>query len=166
MLTSGCVVAEALMSEKFAYSVSTVLPRDRVWALFADIENWPKFSDVYHDVRWSGFPWEYGSFVLGTIHFPHPLPLRYVLETCQPGSLVSYVGYSTASGFATHRTITFEDQEGQTLIRVDSYIVGKPTFEIAGGGYGFLRMLTERWFRDFATFCDHHARTHTGADGV
>ena len=142
------------MSQHFLYSVSTALSRDRVWALFADIENWPKFSDVYDELKWSGVPWVRGSCVLGTIHFPHPLPLRYVLETCQPGSLISYVGYSTEAGFATHRVVRFEQQQGRTSITVDSYIVGTPTFAIDGGSYGFLRKLTERWFRDFASFCE------------
>ena len=145
------------MSQKFLYSVSTILSCDRVWSLFSDIENWPKFSDVYDNLRWSGFPWTRGSCVLGMLRFPRPLPLRYVLETCQPGSLISYIGYSPTAGFATHRTVRFELQEGRTLIAVDSYVVGEPTFEIAGGGYGFVRRLTEKWFQDFASFCDKEA---------
>jgi len=148
------------LSQQFSYSVSTVLSRDGVWKLFADIGNWPKCSDVYDDLIWSGIPWTRGSWVLGTIHFPHQLPLRYVLETCQPGSLISYVAYGTDAGFATHRTVRFEQQKDRTLIHVDSYVVGTPSFSIAGGGYGFIRMLTEKWFGDFASFCDSHARAH------
>jgi hypothetical protein len=140
--------------QQFAYQVSTALPRDRVWALFADLENWPKFSRVYDHLKWSGVPWRRASCVLGTLHIPHPMPLRYVLETCQPGFLISYVGYSTEAGIATHRIVRFEEQHGRTLIKIDSYIVGLPTFSIAGGSYGLLRMLVETWFRDFASFCD------------
>jgi hypothetical protein len=151
------------MPVNFSYSVSTVLSRDGVWKLFSDVENWPKFSDVYDDLRWSGVPWTRGSWVLGTIHFPHPLPLRYVLEACRPGSLISYVAYGTDAGFATHRTVRFEQQKDCTLIHVDSYIVGTPTFSIAGGSYGFLQTLTEKWFRDFASFCDQHTPAGTGA---
>ena len=43
------------------------------------------------------------------------------------------------------------------MIVVDSYIVGTPTFAVAGGGFGFVRMLTEKWFRDFAVYCDLEA---------
>ena len=155
------------MSVKFSYSASTVLSRDGVWKLFADIDNWTKFSDVYDDdLRWSGIPWTRGSWVLGTIHFPHPLPLRYVLETCQPGSLISYVANGTHAGIATHRTNRFEQQKDHALIHVDSYIVGTPSFSIAGGGYGFIRMLTEKWFGDFASFCDRHAKAHAGAGAL
>ena len=154
------------MSIRFSYSVSTVLSRDGVWKLFAEIENWPKFSDVYDDLRWAGVPWTRGSWVLGSIHFPHPLPLRYVLETCQPGSLISYVAYSVDAGFATHRTVRFDQQQDHTLIQVDSYIIGTPKFSVAEGSYGFLRMLTEKWFRDFASFCDQHTKVHAGTGAL
>ena len=145
------------MCERFSYSVSTVLPRDRVWELFADIDNWSKFSDVYDTLRWSGSPWTPGSFVVGNIHYPQHLSLRYVLETCEPASCVTYLAHSAEAGFATHRTIRFDELHGRTWIQVDSYIVGEPKFAIAGGGYGFLKTLTERWFQGFARFCDNHA---------
>lgn len=144
------------MCQQLSWSVSTVLPRDRVWELFADIENWPKVSDVYNDLRWSGFPWTPHSCILGSIHYPHPLALRYVIEKCKSGLLVSYLAHTTEGGFATHRTIRFEQRHGRTWIDVDSYAAGEPRFEIAGGSYGFLTMLTERWFPDFARFCDTH----------
>ena len=147
------------MSQHFSCTVSTALPRDRVWELFANIENWGKFSDVYEDLRWAGAPWSRGSWILGKLCFPHTLPLRYVLETCQPGSQVSYVAFGGQSGFATHRTVRFETNQQRTFIEVDSYIVGTLNFAIAGGGYGFMRTLTERWFRGFASFCDIHAET-------
>ena len=145
------------MCEHFSYSVSTVLPRDRVWELFADIDNWPKVSDVYDILKWSGSPWTPGSSVVGSIHYPQHLGLRYALETCEPASLLTYVAHSNAAGFATHRSIRFDEVHGRTWIQVDSYIVGEPTFTVAGGGYGFLKLLTERWFEGFARFCDKHA---------
>jgi hypothetical protein len=145
------------MCRQLSYSVSTILPCDRVWELFAEIQNWPKVSDVYNDLRWSGFPWTPHSCILGSIRYPHPLPLRYVIEKCDPGSLISYVAHGTEGGFATHRAIRFEERDGRTWIEVNSYAAGEPSFAIAGGSYGFLKMLTERFFPDFARFCDSHA---------
>lgn len=156
MLVGTLGNAGDFMCRRLSYSVSTVLSRDRVWDLFADIENWTRVSDVYDDLRWSGFPWTLHSCILGRIHYPQPLPLRYVLEKCEPGSLVSYLAHSTEGGFATHRDIKFEQRQGHTWIEVDSYAAGEPRFAIAGGSYGFLKMLTERWFPDFAKFCDNH----------
>jgi len=145
------------MCRHLSYSVSTVLPCDRVWELFAEIQNWPKVSNVYNHLRWSGFPWTTNSCILGSICYPHPLPLRYVMEKCEPGSHISYVAHGIDGGFATHRAIRFEQRERRTWIQVTSYAAGEPSFAIAGGSYGFLKMLTERWFPDFARFCDSHA---------
>jgi hypothetical protein len=152
------------MSEQFSYVVSTALCRERVWSLFANIENWTKFSSVYDSLRWSGFPWTYGSCLLGTIQYPRILAVRYALETCKPGRVVRYVAHTKDAGFASHRTIRFEDRlHGGTSIEVDFYTFGQPTFMIAGGSYGFVRMLTERWFYDFACFCDEHAEAEGAA---
>jgi hypothetical protein len=145
------------MCEHFSYSVSTGLALDRVWNLFEDIENWPKFSDVYDTLKWSGSPWTPGSVLVGSVHYPRPMIIRCVVETCEPASSVTYVAHSTAAGFATHRTIRFAELHGRTWIQVDSYMVGQPRFAVAEGGHGFLRVLTERWFEGFVRFCDKHA---------
>jgi hypothetical protein len=147
------------MCQHFSYSVSTVLSRDRVWKLFADIANWTKFADVYDTIKWSGSPWTTGSALLGSIHYPQPLSFRYVVETCEPASRLTYVAQSTVAGFATHRSIRFDELHERTWIQVDSFIVGEPRFAVTSGGYGFLKLLTERWFEGFALFCDKQAVT-------
>src|ERR1700687_3907983 len=116
------------MCRQLSYSVSTDLSRDCVWELFAEIQNWPKVSDVYDDLRWSGFPWTPQSSILGSIHYPHPLPLRYVIEKCKSGLFVRNLAHTTEGGFATHRTIRFEQRQGRTWIDVDSYAAGEPRF--------------------------------------
>jgi hypothetical protein len=151
------------MCQQLTYAVSTVLPRDRVWQLFADIENWPKVSVVYNDLRWAGVPWTRHSCILGSIHYPHPFPLRYLIEKSEPGSLITYLAHGVEGGFATHRSVRLEQRRERTWIEVDSYAAGEPTFAIAGGSYGFLKMLTERWFPDFARFCDSRAYESTRA---
>ncbi len=143
------------MRETFSYSVTTVLDRERVWELLEDIENWPKVSDVYTAVMWSGVPWERGSCVLGTINYPVAIPFRYVVERCEPPSVISYMGHSVEAGFATHRTIELEETKGGTLIKVTAYAHGEPIISLPGGTMGFLQKLTERWFQDFARFCDN-----------
>jgi hypothetical protein len=60
--------------QQFAYEVSTALPRDRVWALFADLENWPKFSRVYDHLKWSGVPWRRASVFWGRFTSPIQCP--------------------------------------------------------------------------------------------
>jgi len=148
--------SEEVMNQRFSHSVTTMLPRDRVWELLTEIENWPKFSEVYTDVKWSGLPWVPGSCVVGHIQYPVRLPFRYVLEKCERPATISYLAHSSESGFATHRTIHLEANPGHTVIRIIAYAVGKPSFAIEGGPLGFLKTLSERWFQDFASFCDDH----------
>src|SRR5579859_4676153 len=54
----------------FSHSVVTRLPRENVWSLLTDITNWPKFSDIYSDLRWDGTPWAEGSALVGQLNFP------------------------------------------------------------------------------------------------
>jgi len=136
----------------FSYSVSTKLPRDRVWDLITDITNWPKFSDIYSDLMWIGKPWAEGSHLAGTLHYPIEVSGHYVIKTCQPPVLIRYLSQTREAGFATERTLRFEPLVEGTLIRVDAYVVGEP--KMAGGAPEFLRKLTLRWFDEFARFCD------------
>jgi hypothetical protein len=85
-----------------------MLPRDRVWGALTDITNWPKFSDVYSNLSWAGEPWEEGSRLMGTLHYPIELQGQYVIKTCQPPKLTRYLSQTRESGFATERTIRLE----------------------------------------------------------
>jgi hypothetical protein len=140
----------------FSYSVITKLPRGRVWSLLTDIANWPKFADIYSDLRWDGTPWAEGSAIVGRINYPIKVSGRYVIRECNPPALIRYLSQTENAGFATERTITLEQLIGGTLIRVDAYVVGKP--EMPGGGSEFLRSLTTRWFDGLASFCDDQNR--------
>ena len=140
------------MCETFLYSTTTTLGRERTWKLLSDIENWMRASDVYAHMEWSGEPWIPGSVILGTINYPVRLSFRYVLERCGLFQ-IAYLAHSMRGGFATHRVIELEEsRDGGTVIRVNSFIVGEP--DVPGGGIAFLKMITERWFHDFARFCD------------
>ena len=82
--------------------------------------------------------------------------IRYVVEKCDPARLVSYVGHSYDSGFASHRTISFVDrEEGGTRIEINYYSVGSP--DSAEVGAKFVKWLTERWIYGFARFCEEHS---------
>jgi hypothetical protein len=140
------------MSSLLSYSVSTTLQRDRVWLAFSDIENWPQFSTLYSNLRWVGFPWLSGSSILGKIA-PHELTVRYVVEQCDPGRHVSYIGHSTEAGFASHRDIQLVDSESEgTTIQVSYYLAG--CGHVLDSGQNFVKTLLECWFRklpDIAT---------------
>jgi Polyketide cyclase / dehydrase and lipid transport len=140
------------MSAQLYCSVSTGLDREQVWSLFSDIENWHLCSDVYEGLRWEGSPWMTNASIVGRVRHNRNEKIRYVVERCQPARLVSYVGHSNASGFASHRTIRFVDRaEGGTLIEIDYYTMGTP--KTAEAGAEFVKWLTERWIYGFARFC-------------
>ena len=139
----------------FSYSVVTELPRSRVWSLLTDITNWPKFSDMYSDLRWDGPPWAEGSALVGQLNYPIVVSGRYVIKKCDPPALIRYLSQTRDAGFATERTITLEQMTEGTQIRVEAYVVGRP--EMPGGASEFLRRLTTRWFAEFALFCDKQA---------
>ena len=92
----------------FSYSVVTKLPRSRVWRLLTDITNWPKFSDMYSDLRWDGTPWAEGSALVGQLNYPIVVSGRYVIKKCDPPALIRYLSQTRDTGFATERTITLE----------------------------------------------------------
>jgi len=136
----------------FSYAVVTKLPRGQVWSLLTDIANWPKFSDIYSDLRWDGTPWAEGSAIVGQLNYPIVVAGRYAIRECTPPALIRYLSQTRDAGFATERTITLEQLTDGTRIRADAYVVGRP--EMPGGASEFLKSLTTRWFNEFARFCD------------
>jgi uncharacterized protein YndB with AHSA1/START domain len=136
----------------FRYSVITKLPRGRVWSLLTDITNWPKFSDMYSDLRWDGAPWVEGSALVGQLNYPIVVSGQYVIRKCDPPVLIRYLSQTQDAGFATERTIMLEQLSEGTQIRVEAYVVGRPA--MPGGAPEFLKSLTTRWFDEFARFCD------------
>ncbi|HEV2396850.1 MAG TPA: SRPBCC family protein [Candidatus Sulfotelmatobacter sp.] len=144
------------MSEPRYCSVSTDLDREHVWSLFSDIENWLVCSDVYEGLKWKGSPWTTNASIVGRVRHNRNEKIRYMVEKCEPARLVSYVGHSNESGFASHRTIRFADRkEGGTLIEIQYYSVGNPDFAVAGEK--FVKWLTERWIHGFAGFCQERS---------
>jgi hypothetical protein len=145
-----------LMSAQQYCSVFTKLDRGQVWLLFSDIDNWLVCSDVYEGLRWEGLPWVTNASIVGRVRHNRNEKIRYVVERCEPARLVSYVGHSYESGFASHRTIRFlECEGGGTLIEINYYSVGSP--DNAPTGAKFVKWLTERWMHGFAQFCEEHS---------
>jgi hypothetical protein len=140
------------VAASFSHSVVTRLSRNCVWKLLTDITNWPKFSDVYSDLRWEGTPWAEGSAIVGRMNYPILLAGRYRIRKCIPPMLIRYRSQTEDAGFATERTISLDELPVGTLIRVEAYTVGEP--ELPGGAPEFLRSLTLRWFDEFVRFCD------------
>jgi len=144
------------MSAHLYCSVSTELDRERLWSLFSNIKNWLECADVYQGLRWEGSPWMTNANIVGRVRHNRNEKIRYVVEKCDPARVVSYLGHSYDSGFASHRTIRFVDrEEGGTRIEINYYSVGSP--DSAEVGAKFVKWLTERWIYGFARFCEEHS---------
>jgi Tfp pilus assembly ATPase PilU len=88
---------------------------------------------VYGGLRWQGSPWTTNASIIGRVRHNRNEKIRYVVEKCEPGRMVSYVGHSNESGFASHRAIHFLDREqGGTLIEISYYSVGSHGTAIQG----------------------------------
>lgn len=146
----------------FSHSVITGLSRDRVWSVVTDITNWPKFSDVYSDLRWEGTPWAEGSALVGQLNYPMVVSGRYIIRKCNPPKLIRYLSQTRDAGFATERTISLQELANGTQIQVESFMVGQPN--TPGGAPEFLKSLTLRWCDDLGRFCDHYAVDCTDCD--
>jgi hypothetical protein len=140
------------MAASISYSVTTGLPIGRVWGLLTDITNWPKFSDIYSDLRWEGEPWKEGSRLVVQINFPIVVSGRYTISVWAPIVLIRYVFEPGMCGFAMAKTIRLNRLVEETSIEVTAHLEGE--VEMAGGGSEFLRQLTMRWLDEFARFCD------------
>ena len=150
------------MSAQLHCSVSTELDREQVWWLFSDIQNWVRCSDVYEGLRWEGTPWVTNASIVGRVRHNRNEKIRYVVEKCEPARLVSYLGHSYDTGFASHRRIRFADHAGGgTLIGVSYYSVGSP--DRAMFGQNFVKWLTERWIGGFARFCEERSGASIGS---
>ena len=139
----------------FSHSVVTKLPRENVWGLLTDITNWPKFSDIYSDLRWDGAPWAEGSMLVGQLNYPIVVSGQYVIRKCKPPELIRYLSQTHDAGFATERTISLEELHHGTRIRVEAFVVGEP--DTPGGAAAFLKSLTLRWLDELGRFCDDHS---------
>jgi len=129
--------------------------------LLTDITNWPKFSDMYSDLRWDGVPWAEGSALVGQLNYPIVVSGQYVIRKCDPPALIRYLSQTQDAGFATERTVTLEQLTKGTLIRSEAYVVGRPN--MPGGASEFLQRLTTRWFDELARFCDNQAVSCSGS---
>lgn len=141
------------MSQTFSRAVATSLLQDRVWELFGDIQNWKRCSSLYQDLRWYGQPWAVGSSISAQLVYPISIGLRYVIRRYEPKIRVHYLAHGMSAGFATERRVEFQPTGSGTLIRIESYGIGNvPSF--SGGMPEFLRSVCNRFFEDFARFCD------------
>jgi hypothetical protein len=66
------------------HTVVTRADRELAWRVFSNVEMWPRFSDLYGDIRWLGEPWMAGSHMNIELKSPVGTVVDHVITVCTP----------------------------------------------------------------------------------
>jgi hypothetical protein len=144
------------MPESFTIAVSTRAPRPLVWSVFADIESWCKFGEMYREANWKeGVPWAKGSRFTTELLHPVEVTVDHRILACVPGERVNWSAH--AIGVTIERLIEFKDSIAGTEIKTSALITGKPARNIGGELGELLNEFSSQWYQDLAAACDARA---------
>ena len=80
--------------EHLEYTVFTKASPSLAWEMFCDYRLWPRFSDIYGDIRWSkGKPWTAGSRLKIEIVRPQKVTVDHVITICSPARQVAWIDH-------------------------------------------------------------------------
>lgn len=141
--------------ERFEYSVTTKAPQEVAWKVFSDWTRWPKFSDSYHEIRWTkGEPWQEGSRLSIVAAKPIRVTLDHVITMCEPPSRVAWIDH--AIGVTLEQWVFFDPlPEGGTLVRTWGEFTGITTLIAGRKIKDVLLEFTRTWYDRYAAECDH-----------
>jgi len=149
------------MPESFAITVSTQAPRALVWSVFADVESWCKFGEMYGEVHWKeGVPWTKGSRFTTELRQPVEVQVDHRILACVPGERVNWSAH--AIGVTIERLIEFKDAVSGTEIKTTALITGKPARNLGGDLGDLLNQFTSGWYQDLAAECDKRFQKRRG----
>ncbi len=138
------------------YSTLTRADRELAWEVFSDWRLWPRFSDIYQNLRWVGTPWEVGSRLRIDITEPLPATVDHVIIACCPGESVGWIDH--VFGNSMEQWVLFETTPHGTEIHTWADVTGCMPV-IAGRKAGdLLREFFRGWYTRFAAECDRRAR--------
>ena len=145
------------------FAVYSRASRALVWSVFAKVEEWHKWGELYGEVRWTlGEPWAKGSHFVTLLRFPVQVNVEHTILTCTPEEKVNWVVH--AKGVTIERLILFRDAPEGTEIRTSSLVAGTPSVDLGGDLGELLDQFTRRWYQELATYCDALSRM-PGPDG-
>jgi len=143
--------------ERIEYSVITKAAPELAWQVFSDWGLWPRFSDLYEDIRWTqGEPWQEGSRLSIRTRPPMGVTLDHVIISCVPAQKVGWIDH--AIGTALEQWVHFESRpDGGTLVRTWAEFTGEMP-RVAGRSIKDLLLeFTRTWYDRYAAECDRAA---------
>ncbi len=140
------------------YAVFTNAKRSLAWQLFSDLSLWPKFCNLYENIRWHGTPWTPGSRLRIDVREPVNATVDRVLTVCMPPNHIAWINH--VRGYTMEQWISFDAYQGGGT-RVSTWI------EVTGGEVSahrsedirLLETVVEGWFDNFRAECDRIARS-------
>jgi len=145
------------MPQSFTITVSTHAPRALVWSVFADIEAWGTFGEIYREANWKeGVPWTKGSWFTAELLRPVEVTVDHRILACVPGERVNWSAH--AIGVTIERLIEFKDASSGTEIKTSALITGTPARDLGGELGELLNRFTSGWYQDLAVECDRRMR--------
>src|SRR3981081_746906 len=93
--------------EYLEYTAFTKASPSLAWNLFCDYRFWPRFSNIYGDIRWTkGKPWTPGSRMKIEIVQPIKATVDHVITICNPPEQIAWIDH--ALGNTMEQWLTFE----------------------------------------------------------
>ena len=140
----------------FEYSIETVASPSLVWQIFSNWWLWPKFSDIYGEIRWvAGEAWEPGSRLRIEVVRPVRISVEHVITACVPEKRVGWIDHGI--GTTIEQWVYFEPRAGGTRVRtwaeftgIAIVVAGRPIREL-------LLNFTHDWYDAFQAECDRQA---------
>ena len=148
--------------EYLEYTVFTKASPSLAWKMFCDFSLWPRFANIYGDIRWSkGKPWTAGSRLRIEIVEPMKATADHVITVCSPGEQIAWIDH--VLGHTMEQWVTFEAlHDGRTRVHTWANITGSGPFVSARDFSDFVRAFIRQWYDSFGQECDHLA----GEDAV
>jgi hypothetical protein len=128
------------------------------WNLFCDYRFWPRFSNIYGDIRWAkGKPWTPGSRMKIDIVHPVETSVDHVITICSPPGQIAWIDH--ALGNTMEQWVTFEAQpDGKTRVHTWAEITGSDPLFAANKYSDFVRAFMREWYDSFCSACDQLAQ--------
>ena len=147
--------------EYLEYTVFTKASPSLAWNLFSDFHLWPKFCNIYGNIRWSkGQPWMPGSRLQIEIVRPVKTTVDHVITVCAPGEHVAWIDHTL--GNTMEQWVTFEPfPDGRTRVHTWAEIAGEAKFVSVTSFSDFIRTFIRQWYDSFCLACDQLAEGQT-----
>ena len=144
----------------FEYSIATVANPALVWQIFTNWWLWPKFSDIYGEIRWvGGNAWEPGSRLRIEVVRPVRISVEHVIKACVSEKRVGWIDHGI--GTTIEQWVYFEPRPGGTRVRTWAEFTGI-AIVVAGRPIRQLRLnFTHDWYDAFQAECDRQAALPT-----